>query len=65
VSTFSNVRLSTFYPNWDFWFENTPSGNPDFDRSVRKMHPTSSSWISMGAMGSEGVTVRLNDLRNH
>jgi hypothetical protein len=18
------------YPNWDFWFENMPSGNPDF-----------------------------------
>jgi hypothetical protein len=18
-----------FYPNWDYWFENIPSGNPD------------------------------------
>jgi hypothetical protein len=21
---------SKIYPNWDFWFENTPSGNPAF-----------------------------------
>jgi hypothetical protein len=22
------ARSSTIYPNWDFWFENVPSGNP-------------------------------------
>jgi hypothetical protein len=22
------VRPSKIYPNWDFWFENKPSGNP-------------------------------------
>jgi hypothetical protein len=22
------ARPSKIYPNWDFWFENTPSGNP-------------------------------------
>jgi hypothetical protein len=22
------VRPFTIYPNWDFWFENIPSGNP-------------------------------------
>jgi hypothetical protein len=22
------ARPSKFYPNWDFWFENMPSGNP-------------------------------------
>jgi hypothetical protein len=22
------ARLSKIYPNWDFWFENIPSGNP-------------------------------------
>jgi hypothetical protein len=22
------VRPSNIYPNWDFWFENKPSGNP-------------------------------------
>jgi hypothetical protein len=26
--TFSNLRPSKVYPNWDFWFENKPSGNP-------------------------------------
>jgi hypothetical protein len=23
------ARPSKIYPNWDFWFENKPSGNPD------------------------------------
>jgi hypothetical protein len=26
--TFSISRPSKIYPNWDFWFENIPSGNP-------------------------------------
>jgi hypothetical protein len=29
ISTFSNVGQSEIYPNWDFWFEKKPSGNPD------------------------------------
>jgi hypothetical protein len=28
IPTFSNPRSSKIYPNWDFWFENIPSGNP-------------------------------------
>jgi hypothetical protein len=28
ISTFSNVRPSKIYPNWDFWFEKKPYGNP-------------------------------------
>jgi hypothetical protein len=24
----ANLRPSKLYPNWDFWFENKPSGNP-------------------------------------
>jgi hypothetical protein len=28
ISTVLNVRPSKIYPNWDFWFENKPSGNP-------------------------------------
>jgi hypothetical protein len=24
----SIARPSKIYPNWDFWFENIPSGNP-------------------------------------
>jgi hypothetical protein len=31
VSTISNLRPTTIYPNWDFWFENKPSGNPGND----------------------------------
>jgi hypothetical protein len=26
--TLSNLRPPKIYPNWDFWFENKPSGNP-------------------------------------
>jgi hypothetical protein len=28
ILAFSNLRVSKIYPNWDFWFENKPSGNP-------------------------------------
>jgi hypothetical protein len=31
VIRFSIAKPSKIYPNWDFWFENKPSGNPDFD----------------------------------
>jgi hypothetical protein len=31
ILTFSNLRHSKIYPNWDFWFENKPSGNPGLD----------------------------------
>jgi hypothetical protein len=24
-----NERPSKIYPNWDFWLENKPSGNPE------------------------------------
>jgi hypothetical protein len=28
IPTFSIPTPSKIYPNWDFWFENLPSGNP-------------------------------------
>jgi hypothetical protein len=28
IPTFSILRPSKIYPNWDFWFENVPSCNP-------------------------------------
>jgi hypothetical protein len=28
IPTFPLTRPSNIYPNWDFWFENIPSGNP-------------------------------------
>jgi hypothetical protein len=31
MTTFSSPRPSKFYPNWDFWFENKPSGNPGWE----------------------------------
>jgi hypothetical protein len=30
-SAFSNLRPSKINPNWDFWFENKPSGNPEIE----------------------------------
>jgi hypothetical protein len=29
IPAFSILRASKINPNWDFWFENKPSGNPD------------------------------------
>jgi hypothetical protein len=34
ITTFSIPRPSKIYPNWDFGFENKPSGNPDVDEEV-------------------------------
>jgi hypothetical protein len=31
IPTSSVARPSKIYPNWDFWFENIPSGNPDIE----------------------------------
>jgi hypothetical protein len=28
IPTNSITRPSKIYPNWDFWYENIPSGNP-------------------------------------
>jgi hypothetical protein len=28
ISTFPNLRQSKICPEWDFWFEKQPSGNP-------------------------------------
>jgi hypothetical protein len=28
LSIISDLTPSKIYPNWDFWFENEPSGNP-------------------------------------
>jgi hypothetical protein len=34
VPTSSIARPSKIYPNWDFWFENIPSGNPGSLRAI-------------------------------
>jgi hypothetical protein len=37
ISTFSNLRPSKIYPNWDFWFEKKPSGNPGVPSTTQCM----------------------------
>jgi hypothetical protein len=34
VIKYTKIFPSKIYPNWDFWFENKPSGNPGFDPAV-------------------------------
>jgi hypothetical protein len=34
ILTFSIPRPSKIYPNWVFWFENKPSGNPGLGRLI-------------------------------
>jgi hypothetical protein len=36
TSIFYIPRLSKIYQNWDFWFENKPSGNPARKQSQSK-----------------------------
>jgi hypothetical protein len=36
LPTCSIARHSKIYPNWDFWFENKPSGNPVVDARAQK-----------------------------
>jgi hypothetical protein len=45
MPTFSILRPSKIYPNWDFWFENIASGNPADGEKEReyKMSPQAGS----------------------
>jgi hypothetical protein len=36
IPTFSVLMLYKIYPNWDFWFENIPSGNPGAEENFEK-----------------------------
>jgi hypothetical protein len=36
IPTFSIPRPFRIYPNWCFWFENKPSGNPGYERGNMK-----------------------------
>jgi hypothetical protein len=31
INIISNLRPSKIEPDWDFWFEKKPSGNPDVE----------------------------------
>jgi hypothetical protein len=35
MPTFSIARPSKIYPNWDFWFESKPPGNPGSFESAK------------------------------
>jgi hypothetical protein len=34
IPTSSIAKPSTIYPNWDFWFENMPSGNTGMNQGT-------------------------------
>jgi hypothetical protein len=36
INLFHSKALQIFFPNWDFWFENIPSGNPERDLRLAK-----------------------------
>jgi hypothetical protein len=46
ISTFSNLKPSKIYPNWDFWFEKKPSGNPG-GIAIDSRWPGWSSFVPM------------------
>jgi hypothetical protein len=50
---FSLPRATKIYPNWDFGFENKPSGNPATDKShiSQKRPKLSRVWKTIGIRG--------------
>jgi hypothetical protein len=49
MSASSNLRPSKIYPNWDFWFENKPFGNPALlvaGLSLSGANPTTSEFTN-------------------
>jgi hypothetical protein len=51
------ARPSKIYPNWDFWFENRPSGNPGYLHEMK-------SWLAELARKLSG-TVCIIFLQNN
>jgi hypothetical protein len=45
VITIPIPRSSKICPNWDFWFENIPSGNPGLD-SIQNDAVNVERWIN-------------------
>jgi hypothetical protein len=61
ISTMSNPSPSRIYPNWDFCFENKPSGNPGTDYSREfaekakpKRHTEDARKGTAAAQGDQG-----------
>jgi hypothetical protein len=46
LPTSFNARHSKIYPNWNFWFENIPSGNPAFNPAKHGDNPTTFEFIA-------------------
>jgi hypothetical protein len=55
--TFSHLRPSKICPNWDFWFEKEPSGNPGTDPfHAKKLHLSGTELITMCHFQAERST---------
>jgi hypothetical protein len=69
-TTFSNLRPSKIYPNWYFWFETKPSGNPEWhpnepnNRSYSTLAATEQSLVTKqcGQMGRKCATWQIVSL---
>jgi hypothetical protein len=63
-TTYSIPRPSRFYPNWDFWFENKPSGNPglySIDGKYSSVQSGQSTQLMKASMSDpEGCTVQTH-----
>jgi hypothetical protein len=60
MKTFCVSRASKIYPNWDFWFENLPSGNP---ASVSKQAlVTLTRWEKKSQFMGQVVANKIIDL---
>jgi hypothetical protein len=54
IPRFSIPRSSKMYPNWDFWFENIPSGNPAAQwEEKQKMRKNAKIETKLGVIKSD------------
>jgi hypothetical protein len=53
-STYVSFLIFLIYPNWDFWFENKPSGNPEFVAAFLESPIPTSGFFTNDALCNEG-----------
>jgi hypothetical protein len=59
----SNPSPSKIYPNWDFWFENKPSGNPGLFRLKKSFERNLRHFKAQQTYGGTSTCGRVKKLK--